>query len=160
MNASVLEVPSAFFAPRDVATAVSSFGVIRRISSDAACTLLALVSGVMTCPIRFARTLRRGATFAERHLWKHLRAHRLSGYYFRRQQPLGPYIVDFACKKRRLVIEVDGMSHASRAEYDRLRTQYLRRMGYRVLRFSNDRVLLETRAVLRSIQRHLGIPKR
>ena len=113
----------------------------------------------MSDPTSAARLLRQRATPAERQLWKHLRAHRFGGYSFRRQQPLGPYIVDFACLKRRLVVEVDGKSHESKLEYDRIRTQYLKCPGYRVLRFSNDRVLAETRAVLRSIRRHLSLPK-
>lgn len=103
-----------------------------------------------------ARILRANATTAERRLWRYLRAHRLAGYSFRRQEPIGPYIVDFVCPKRRLVIEVDGTSHASKFEYDQIRTRYLNALGYRVLRFSNQRVLLETRAVLRSIHRHLA----
>ena len=107
------------------------------------------------------RTTKLGAkaTAAERRLWRHLRAHRLGGYFFRRQRAIGPYIVDFACLKRRLIVEVDGNSHESRVEYDWIRAQYLKRLGYRVLRFSNARVLLETRAVLRSILRHLSPPK-
>ena len=115
------------------------------------------VSGVRT---RRAKLPSANATSAERRLWRHLRARRLAGCSFQRQEPIGPYIVDFACLKRRLVVEVDGNSHESRVEYDWLRTQYLKRLGYRVVRFSNDRVLLETRAVLRSILRHLSAPKR
>jgi len=103
-----------------------------------------------------ARLLRANSTKAEQLLWRHLRARRLAGYSFRRQEPVGPYIADFVCLKRRLVIEVDGTSHSSKQEYDQIRTSYLRCMGYRVLRFSNDRVLFETSAVLRSIQRHLA----
>lgn len=98
------------------------------------------------------------ATAAERRLWRHLRAHRLAGCAFTRQHPLGPYIVDFACLERGLVIEVDGMSHRGKDEYDWIRSRYLRTRGFRVLRFSNDRVLLDTRAVLRSIGRHLSRP--
>src|SRR5215472_14944091 len=106
-----------------------------------------------------SRQFRRCATPAERLLWRHLRARRLAGYCFRRQQPLGPYIVDFACLRRRLVIEVDGASHLSRVEYDQIRTEYLKRLGYRVVRFPNYKVLAETKAVLRSIHRHLSPPK-
>ena len=91
-----------------------------------------------------ARLLRANATPAERRLWRHLRAHRLAGHSFRRQEPIGPYIVDFACVKHRLVVEVDGSSQRSKHEYDEIRTRYLRSLGFRVLRFSNQRVLLET----------------
>ena len=113
----------------------------------------------MSSPTPTAQLFRKRSTPAERYLCRYLRAHRLAGYSLRRQEPVGPYIVDFACKKRRLVIEVDGQSHASKVEHDWLRTQYLKRLGYRVLRFSNDRVLLDTKAVLRSILRHLSTPK-
>jgi very-short-patch-repair endonuclease len=102
-----------------------------------------------------ARLLRASSTKAERRLWRHLRAHRLSGYSFRRQEPIGSYIADFVCVRRRLVIEVDGTSHRSKHEYDHIRTRYPGSLGYRVLRFTNERVLLETRAVLRSIHRHI-----
>lgn len=106
-----------------------------------------------------SRLTRPSSTPAERRLWRHLRAHRLAGCAFTRQYPLGPYIVDFACLERGLVIEVDGMSHRHKDEYDWIRSRYLRNRGLRVLRFSNDRVLLDTRAVLRSIERHLSVPK-
>jgi very-short-patch-repair endonuclease len=106
-----------------------------------------------------ARLLRLWATPAELHLWQHLRAHRVAGCGFRRQHPIGPYIVDFVCLEHRLIIEVDGQIHEARIEYDQIRTAYLRRFGYRVLRFPNSQVLHETRAVLRSIKRHLSSRK-
>ena len=103
-----------------------------------------------------ARLLRQLATPAERQLWQHLRGHRLAGCRFRRQHPIGPYVVDFVCLRRRLVVEVEGRSHEAKFEYDQIRTAYLRRFGYRVLRFSNFRVMRETPAVLRSIEHHLA----
>ncbi len=113
----------------------------------------------MDAPTLPLRRLDYCSTPAERRLWRHLRAHRLAGCSFTRQHPLGPYIVDFACLERGLVIEVDGMSHRNKDEYDWIRSRYLRNLGFRVLRFSNDRVLLDTRAVLRSIERHLNPPR-
>jgi very-short-patch-repair endonuclease len=87
---------------------------------------------------KFARYLRNNLSEAERKLWTHLRGRRMAGIRFRRQQPIGPYIVDFYCSKARLIIELDGGQHASdeAVEYDSRRTTWLKSRGYRVLRFS------------------------
>ncbi len=98
-----------------------------------------------------ARELRRRATEAERVLWERLRNRRLGGLKFRRQHPLGPYIVDFYCAEHRLVIEVDGPIHERQKERDALRTEYLEAYGYRVLRFTNEDVLTDIEAVLERI---------
>jgi very-short-patch-repair endonuclease len=100
-----------------------------------------------------ARTLRRHSTDAERVLWRHLRARQLTGVKFRRQQPLGPYVVDFVCLENRLVVEVDGGQHARQRQADAERDAWLTRQGYRVLRFWNNDVLREPAAVLQSIDR-------
>jgi very-short-patch-repair endonuclease len=90
-----------------------------------------------------ARSLRSSATIAERQLWKVLRRHQLGGFQFRRQQPIGPYVVDFFCASAKLVIEIDGGQHAdpSAEMRDQRRTRWLRSHGYRVLRFWNNEVL-------------------
>ncbi len=88
-----------------------------------------------------ARRLRKHPTDAERLLWRHLRLRQLGGYKFRRQQPLGPYIVDFVCLAKRLIVEVDGGQHAEQAEEDAQRTAWLEAQGFRVLRFWNTEVL-------------------
>jgi len=81
-------------------------------------------------------------TRPERVLWSILRAGQLDGYRFRRQHPIGDFIVDFCCPAARLVIEVDGDQHAERVGYDERRTRWLaKRKGYRVLRVSNFEVL-------------------
>ncbi|MDZ7749829.1 MAG: DUF559 domain-containing protein [Halofilum sp. (in: g-proteobacteria)] len=103
----------------------------------------------------FARTLRRNMTDAEHRLWYHLRARRFAGFRFRRQQPIGPYIVDFECFRARLVVEVDGGQHADTRDQDAARTRYLRACGYRVLRFWNHEVLTETDAVLERLWQEL-----
>jgi len=105
-----------------------------------------------------ARLLRLWATPAERRLWHHLRTHRSAGHAFRRQHPIGPYIVDFVCRKRRLIVEVDGIGHEAKVEYDQIRTAYLRSLGFTVLRFANSRIMLDTPAVLREIEHHLTRP--
>ena len=90
--------------------------------------------------IAFARQLRRHMTDAEQLLWRHLRRRQLAGYRFRRQHPVGPYIVDFACIECGLVIEVDGGQHQD-STTDRQREDALRRRGFEVLRFWNNDVL-------------------
>jgi very-short-patch-repair endonuclease len=105
----------------------------------------------MPPPIPLARALRKNSTNAERRLWQHLRNRHLGGYRFRRQCPIGRYVADFACLRARLVVEVDGGQHAERAIEDLERTQHLARAGFRVMRFWNHQIFLETEAVLESI---------
>jgi len=97
---------------------------------------------------RFARKLRKNMTDTERLLWQHLRNRELGGYKFRRQRPVGPYIVDFVCLEKKLVVEVDGGQHAGQLELDAKRSDYLKEKGYRVLRFYNNEVLQERESVL------------
>ncbi len=98
-----------------------------------------------------ARKLRRLATPPEQLLWSVLRGRRLGGLKFRRQEPVGPYFVDFCCHEPRLVVEVDGMSHDERGDYDRRRECYLDQEGYRVIRVTNQDVCEELEAVARYI---------
>ncbi|OFZ68129.1 MAG: DNA (cytosine-5-)-methyltransferase [Betaproteobacteria bacterium RBG_16_58_11] len=88
-----------------------------------------------------ARSLRSNQTDAERLLWRHLRAGRLEGHKFKRQQPLGPYIADFVCFKAMLVVELDGGQHADQVNEDAERTRWLTSQGYRVLRFWNNELI-------------------
>ena len=105
----------------------------------------------MTSLVQTARELRNRATDAERHLWRHLRNRHLGEYRFRRQQPIGGYIVDFVCIHARLIVEIDGGQHADDLAFDLERTRDLARCGFRVIRFWNHDVLRETEAVLASI---------
>lgn len=104
----------------------------------------------MPANTQFARFLRRNMTDAEQLLWRHLRSQRLAAGRFRRQHPLGPYIVDFVHLGARLVIELDGGQHAD-SHRDRIRDAWLHEQGFRVLRFWNDDVLLRTEDVLSAI---------
>jgi very-short-patch-repair endonuclease len=108
-----------------------------------------------------ARTLRHRATEPEQKLWWHLR-HRLptDGTHFRRQVPIGPYVVDFCCLKAKLIIEVDGNQHGLDANIagDAKRSAYLTSQGYSVLRFSNREVMTETTSVLEAIYASLSTP--
>lgn len=107
--------------------------------------------------VAFARRLRRELTDAERRLWTHLRAGRLAHMRFRRQEPLGPYVVDFVSRRCRLIIELDGGQHNEEDERkrDRARTDWLQTRGYRVLRFWDNEVLLNTEGVLEVIRENL-----
>ena len=105
----------------------------------------------VTDPISRARHLRKQSTEAEKLLWSNLRRHQLLGYQFRRQEPIGNYIVDFVCYQRRLVVELDGGHHQEQITYDNERTKTLESRGFRVIRFWNDDVLLNQEGVLAEI---------
>jgi very-short-patch-repair endonuclease len=92
--------------------------------------------------------LRRDTTGPERKLWRHLRRIELPHSHFRRQAAIGPYFADFACHEQRLVIEVDGETHAATSAADNDRTGYMQAKGYRVLRFSNAQIMSEIEGVL------------
>ncbi len=109
---------------------------------------------------QWARERRQEQTPAERILWDALRRKRLGGIKFRRQHPLGPYIVDFCCPALRLVIELDGEIHAMQQEEDQVRTEQLGAFGYRVLRFQNEQVLNHLNKVLECIERACQEQKR
>ena len=98
-----------------------------------------------------ARALRRSMTDAEKLLWRSLRDRQMDGWKFRRQHPIRPFIVDFVCVERKLIIELDGGQHASKIWADASRSSYLRKKGYKILRFWNNQVLKETKAVLDTI---------
>jgi len=105
------------------------------------------------------RTLRKNQTDAERILWNHVRDRRLAGYKFRRQHPIGPFVVDFVCLDQRLIVELDGGQHALQIEEDRERSVFLESRGYSILRFWNNEVLLNMGGVLQTMLSLLkGIP--
>ena len=107
-----------------------------------------------------AKQLRTDQTDAERRLWYFLRAQRFHDLKFKRQKPIGPYIVDFACDDLRLVVELDGGQHAAeQKDYDVVRDAWLTSEGWSVTRFWNDEVLQQTEAVLEKIrQLALAVP--
>ena len=101
--------------------------------------------------------MRANPTPAERRLWSMLRDRRLPSFKFKRQHVIAPYIVDFACLERSLIIEADGGQH-SENESDRRRDAYLRSRGFRVLRFWNNDVLENTSGVFELICAELHTP--
>ncbi len=100
-----------------------------------------------------AKTLRSCQTVCENILWQRIRAKRLNNIKFRRQVPIGKYIVDFVCLGKKLVIELDGSQHLSKenVEYDKLRTEYLKTQGYTVLRFFDNDIIENLDEVLNCI---------
>ena len=100
-----------------------------------------------------ARLMRRNPTPAENILWQRLRQKQVGGFYFRRQHPIGHFIVDFYCAEAKLVIEVDGSVHRQPGhhEYDADRQLFLEHLGVNVIRFDNAQVLQETDAVVEAI---------
>ncbi|MEE9488121.1 MAG: DUF559 domain-containing protein [Candidatus Brocadiales bacterium] len=94
-----------------------------------------------------AKNLRKRPTDVERLLWKHLWSKRFEGLKFRRQHPIGNYVVDFACLEKQIVIEVDGGQHTIEKNKDEERDRWLEREGYKVLRFWNNEVLTNIEGV-------------
>ncbi|MBL6749902.1 MAG: endonuclease domain-containing protein [Nevskia sp.] len=103
-----------------------------------------------------ARNLRQCSTDAEALLWSKLRNRQIAGCKFRRQQPIGRFVVDFVCLECKLVVELDGGQHAVEISKDETRTEFLNGEGYRVLRFWNNQVLPQIDSVLEAIAEALA----
>lgn len=116
------------------------------------------MKGYSTTGRNRARLLRKSFTDAELRLWQLLRSRNLRKFKFRRQHPIGSYIVDFVCLEKRLVIEVDGSQHMQQAQYDSKRTEQLEAAGYQVLRFGDNDVLARTDNVMQAIYDTLDSP--
>lgn len=106
--------------------------------------------------IPLAKDLRKRPTDTERLLWKHLRAKQFEGLKFKRQQPVGKYIVDFVCFEKKIIIELDGSQHMqpSEKQKDIERDTWFEAQGYAVLRFWDNEVLMNTKGVLEVIRRY------
>ena len=97
-------------------------------------------------------------TDAERVLWRKVRAHRFAGFKFKRQEPMGLYVVDFVCYEAKLIIELDGGQHAEQQEADAERTRWLESRGFRVVRFWNNDVLANIAGVMQAIEKEITPP--
>jgi very-short-patch-repair endonuclease len=106
---------------------------------------------VTTAKVQRAKELRQNMTEAEKMLWQAIRANRLNGWHFRRQQIIGGFIADFYCHAAALVIELDGEIHQSQQEYDEARGKLIRDYGIEVIRFKNEEVITQLPQVLRKI---------
>ena len=98
--------------------------------------------GIRLFESRRSRDLRRNPASAEQKLWRKLRNRQLCGVKFVRQEPIGPFFVDFVCRERKLIVEVDGATHSTPEELagDAMRTEFLQDEGYRIVRVANDEV--------------------
>ncbi len=108
----------------------------------------------------FARELRVRQTSGEKSLWGKLRAKRFHDLKFRRQVPIGPFIVDFLCIEKKLIIEVDGWTHGELGakEYDNMRENYLKKQGFVVFRISNSLAKDDTSIAIEKLRCVLGYP--
>ncbi|WP_424958214.1 endonuclease domain-containing protein [Hyphomicrobium sp. 1Nfss2.1] len=106
-----------------------------------------------------ARAMRKAPTQGERELWQLVRKRQISGCSFRRQASIGPFIVDFVCLERRIIVEVDGSSHEdpTRRARDAERDRWLERQGFHVLRLLDGEVLENPEAALQRIRDYLGV---
>jgi len=112
-----------------------------------------IVRGQIISPkmLERAKKLRREMTPAERILWKQLKANRLNGLHFRRQQVVHGYFPDFYCHQHELIVELDGGIHEFQKEYDAEREAYLILLGFRIIRFKNEEVMKNLKGVLQKI---------
>jgi very-short-patch-repair endonuclease len=108
--------------------------------------------------IEFAKELRKNSTDAERKLWYFLRGKNFIDLKFRRQEVIGNYIVDFVCFKKKLIIELDGGQHNEFREKDIPREEWLKKQGYKILRFWNSEVLNNTNGALTLIRENCNEP--
>lgn len=106
-----------------------------------------------------ARNLRKNLTPQERKLWNMLRNHQFYGYEFRRQYPIGDYIVDFICREKKIIVEIDGGQHneQNNIQYDIKRTEFLHSIGYKVLRFWNNEVDNNIEGVFEIIKQEIPV---
>jgi very-short-patch-repair endonuclease len=103
-----------------------------------------------------AKNLRKQSTDTEQRLWRHLKTKHIGGLKFRRQQPIGPYIVDFVCFEKKIIIELDGGQHSLPAEMknDSRRNHWFEAQGYEILRFWDNEVLTNIQGMLEVIEAH------
>lgn len=106
---------------------------------------------IMALPTQLVRHLRRHMTEAEKALWRHLRLRQMGGCKFRRQHPLGNYVLDFVCLEKGVAVELDGGQHAGQAPADSRRDNWLEQQGITVLRFWNHDVLTDIESVKQAI---------
>ncbi len=104
-----------------------------------------------------SRALRKNQTDAECLLWSLLRAKQLNGLKFRRQHPIGPFIVDFACNRHKLIVEIDGDYHDYVPEEDASREEVLKGFGWQILRFNNEDILEDPENIALAITNHLEL---
>ena len=112
----------------------------------------------MNNKIILARNLRKNATIQERRLWNLLKNRQFHNLKFKRQQPIGDYIVDFICKEAKIIIEVDGGQHneSENIDYDKIRTEFLRGLGYKVIRIWNNEIYENIEGVINILEQAIN----
>ena len=105
-----------------------------------------------------ARNLRKSSTIQERRLWNLLKNRQFHNLKFKRQQPIGDYIVDFICKEAKIIIEIDGGQHnePENINYDKVRTEYLNNLGYKVIRFWNNEIYENIEGVILRLREEIN----
>ena len=105
-----------------------------------------------------AKTLRRNSTIQERRLWNLLKNRQFHNLKFKRQHPIGDYIVDFICKEAKVIIEIDGGQHnePENIDYDNTRSEFLNSLGYKVLRFWNNEIYENIDGVLLKLEQEIN----
>lgn len=105
-----------------------------------------------------ARNLRKNSTIQEKRLWNLLKNRQFYNLKFKRQHPIGDYIVDFICKEAKVIIEIDGGQHneLENINYDKVRTEFLNSLGYKVLRFWNNDVYENIEGVLSKLEQEIN----
>ena len=105
-----------------------------------------------------ARNLRKNSTIQERRLWNLLKNRQFHNLKFKRQQPIGDYIVDFICKEAKIIIEIDGGQHniLENIDYDTARTEYLNTLGYKVMRFWNNEIYENIEGVMSKLKQEIN----
>ena len=105
-----------------------------------------------------AKILRKNSTIQEKRLWNLIKNHKFHGLKFKRQQPIGNYIVDFICKEAKIIIEIDGGHHneTENTESDIIRTQYLEQKGYKVIRFWNNEIYENIEGVIKKLEQEIN----
>ena len=105
-----------------------------------------------------ARNLRKNSTIQERRLWNLLKNKQFYNLKFKRQQPIGDYIVDFVCREAKIIIEIDGGQHnfSENIELDKIRTEFLNSLGYKVIRFWNNEIYENINGVLEKLKQEIN----
>lgn len=105
--------------------------------------------------LKFARELRKNGTIAEAILWQKLKNRQINNIKFGRQRPIGQYIVDFYCIAKKIIIEIDGITHELKFEDDKIRDKYLSDLGWKILRFDDEDVKNNLEWVIEEIKKYL-----
>jgi len=123
---------------------------VKKVVAEAMCSIHGNVNYLLELR-ELARKNRKNPTEAEEVMWQRILRYNDLGYKFTRQKPIGRFIVDFYCSKLNLAIEIDGSSHDKRKGYDQARDLFLKQIGIKTIRFTNEEVLNNTKNLRKKI---------